>query len=280
MTRDCLSLWYRVAGRGPTLLVPTPGWGASVDMYMKSLKPLEQKFSLIYLDTRGAGRSEAPATASGYAFANFIYDLETLRVNLGLDRWLIFAHSDASRQAMEYAIEYPKACRGLFIVGGTTGIQDKAYNDDLAKRQKKLSHECWYSAAEKADNSTPKSDDEFRQSFLYVALPMYFASYDAAVEARHYFSASTYHIKAFKYDDFAPEFPREKLAEIRVPTAVFVGDQDVITTPFDAHRIHRGITKSRPFTIKNAGHFPWLQQPKTFFKCFAQAAREILRARP
>jgi pimeloyl-ACP methyl ester carboxylesterase len=201
-------------------------------------------------------------------------------VNLGLDRWLIFAHSDASRQAMEYAIEYPKACRGIFIVGGTTGIEDKAYKDDLAKRRKKLSHECWYGAAVKAENSNPKSDDEFRQSFLYVMLPLYFASYDASVQARHYFSASTYHIKAFKYDDFAPEFSREKLAEIRVPTAVFVGDQDVITTPFDADRIRRGITKSNLFTIKNTGHFPWLEQPKTFFKYFAQAAREILRARP
>ena len=57
-TRDGLSLWYKVSGRGPALLVPTPGWGASADMYMKSLTPLEKDFSLIYLDTRGAGRSE------------------------------------------------------------------------------------------------------------------------------------------------------------------------------------------------------------------------------
>jgi proline iminopeptidase len=280
MTRDCLSLWYRVAGRGPALLVPTPGWGASVDMYMKSLERLERTFSLIYLDTRGAGRSQAPAKAAGYAFENFIYDLETLRVNLGLDRWLIFAHSDASRQAMQYAIEYPKACRGLFIVGGTTGIEDKAYKEDLAKRLKKLSHECWYRAADKAGNARSKSDDEFRQSFIYVQLPLYFASYDAAVEAQHYFSASTYRVMGNAYDTFAPTFPPETLKEIRVPTAAFVGDQDVITTPFDARRIHRGIAKSRLFPIKSAGHFPWLQQPKKFFTDFAQAARQILRARP
>jgi pimeloyl-ACP methyl ester carboxylesterase len=251
-------------------------------MYMKSLVPLERHFSLIYLDTRGAGRSEAPATASGYAFSQFLYDLETLRVNLGLDEWLIFAHSDASLQAMSYAIEYPKACRGLFIVDGTLNVDDKEYKNDLAARMKKISHESWFAAANRASNSRPKSDDEFRQSFLYVQLPLYFGSYDAAVEAQHYFSASTYRVIGNKYDYYAAKaakFTPKKLAEIRVPTAVFEGDRDVITTPLEALRLHSGIANSKLFIVKDAGHFPWLQQPATFFRDFAQAARTILRGR-
>src|SRR6516162_11727739 len=105
-TSDGLSLWYRVSGRGPALLVPTPGWGASVDMYMKSLIPLEKDFSVVYLDTRGAGRSDPPVKSSGkisktiYRFENFLSDIEKLRRHLHLDRWLIFGHSDASLQAM------------------------------------------------------------------------------------------------------------------------------------------------------------------------------------
>src|SRR5262249_52325179 len=129
-TRDGLSLWYKVSGRGPALLVPTPGWGASADMYMKSLIPLEKKFSLIYLDTRGAGRSDAPAKPSGYKFSFFLDDLETLRTHLSLDHWLIFAHSDATLQGLGYAIKHPKACRGLFIVGGTLNLDDKELKAD------------------------------------------------------------------------------------------------------------------------------------------------------
>ena len=53
----------------------------------------------------------------------FLEDLETLRKHLHLDRWLIFAHSAASWQAMAYAIEYPKPCRGLFIVDGTPNLR-------------------------------------------------------------------------------------------------------------------------------------------------------------
>ena len=60
VSNDGLSLWYKVSGQGPALLVPTPGWGASSDQHMKSMTPLEKDFTVIYFDTRGSGRSEAP----------------------------------------------------------------------------------------------------------------------------------------------------------------------------------------------------------------------------
>jgi proline iminopeptidase len=275
-TRDGLSLWYRIAGRGPALLVPTPGWGASADMYMKSLIPLERHFSLIYLDTRGAGRSDGPVKVSGFRFRKFLDDLETLRKHLRLDHWLIFGHSDASLQAMAYAIKHPKACRGLFIVGGTMNAGDKELEADIRARMKKLSHEPWFDAA---NNANPKSDDEFRRSFLNVELPLYFASREAAVKARHFFSASTYRIMGNEYDSFAANFPSRKLAKVRVPTAVFVGDSDVITTPLESIRLARDIPNATLFMIRNAGHFPWLQQRATFFRSFAEAAQIILKRR-
>jgi pimeloyl-ACP methyl ester carboxylesterase len=67
-------------------------------MYMRSLIAFERDSSVIYLDTRGAGRSEAPPDEAGYAFKFFIDDLEALRVHLQLSNWRIFAHSDAGLQ--------------------------------------------------------------------------------------------------------------------------------------------------------------------------------------
>jgi len=275
-TKDGLSLWYRIAGRGPALLVPTPGWGASVDMYMKSLIPLEKDFSVVYLDTRGAGRSDAPAQACGFGLRHFLDDIETLRRCLDLDRWLIFAHSDATLQALGYAIAHPRACRGLFIVCGTMNVDDAEVDLDTDARMTMLSSEPWFDATRKPE---PKTDDEFRQSFLRDQLPLYFASAEAARKARHFFSASTYRIKGNRYDELAPGFPPGKLAKVRAPTAVFVGDSDVITTPFEAVRLAHGIPHSRLFMIGTAGHFPWLQQRNRFFKDFTRAARMVLRGR-
>jgi hypothetical protein len=47
-SHDGLSLWYKVSGCGPVLLVPTPGWDPSSDQYMKSLIRLEKNYTLIY----------------------------------------------------------------------------------------------------------------------------------------------------------------------------------------------------------------------------------------
>jgi len=274
-TSDGLSLWFRIAGRGPALLLPTPGWGASVDMYIKSLKPLERDFSVVYLDTRGAGCSDAPVKSSGYRFRNFLSDIEKLRHHLELDRWLIFGHSDASLQAMGYALEHPRNCHGLFIVDGTVNLpNDPELKADLRAYRKKFSHEPWFGAADKA--GVGRTDDEFKRSFLDVQLPMYFASRVAATKARHYFSASTYRVKHNEYDTYAPHFPNWKLEKIRVPTAVFAGDSDLITTPLEALRIARGIPNATLGIIRNAGHFPWLQRRDTFFRDFTQAAQIIL----
>lgn len=281
-TSDCLSLWYKVSGHGPALLVPTPGWGASVDVYMKSLSRLEKDFSLIYLNTRGSGQSDAPTKSSGYAFRLFLADLEALRTHLQLDHWLIFAHSDAALQALGYAIKHPKACRGLFIVDGTQNVSDKELDTDTRARTKKLSQESWFAAAIKGQREIDNpnlSDEKFREIFLGDLLPLYFASHAAAVKAGPYFSDSTYRVRNNKYDDHAPSFNAARLAQVRAPTAVFEGDHDVITTPLEALRIERGIPNSALFMIRNAGHFPWLEQQEAFFEAFAEAVREILRRR-
>jgi proline iminopeptidase len=277
-TSDGLSLWFRIAGRGPALLVPTPGWGASVDMYMKSLVPLERDFSVVYLDTRGAGRSGAPVKSSGYRFEKFLDDIEKLRHHLELDRWLIFGHSDASLQAMGYALEHPRTCHGLFVVDGTVNLpNDPQIKADRRAQRKKFSHEPWFAAADKAGEG--RNDNEFKRSFLDVQLPMYFASRAAAAKARHYFSASTYRVKHNEYDTYAPQFPSWKLEKIRVPTAVFASDSDLITTPLEALRIARGIPNATLGIIRNAGHFPWLQRRDTFFMDFTQAAQIILKGK-
>lgn len=59
-----LELWYKVSGKGPVCLMPTPAWGPSSDSYFRTLKPLEKHFTIVYLDSRGttlARASRSPA---------------------------------------------------------------------------------------------------------------------------------------------------------------------------------------------------------------------------
>src|SRR5688572_23452948 len=53
-------LHYVVRGQGPVLFVTSPGWGVGSNYLQSSLTPLEQKFTVVYIDTRGSGGSSRP----------------------------------------------------------------------------------------------------------------------------------------------------------------------------------------------------------------------------
>jgi pimeloyl-ACP methyl ester carboxylesterase len=54
------------------------------------------------------------------------------------------------------------------------------------------------------------------------------------------------------------------LATIDMPTLIVVGEEDVITPPKEARRIHDGIPGSRIEVIKGAGHLSNVERPAAF----------------
>jgi pimeloyl-ACP methyl ester carboxylesterase len=53
----------------------------------------------------------------------------------------------------------------------------------------------------------------------------------------------------------------KELANVKAPTLILVGDQDVATTPEKAERIHAAIVNSRLVIIPGAGHSSTLEEP-------------------
>ena len=88
-----LELWYKVSGAGPVCLFPAPGWGPSSDLYLRTLNPLENLFTIVYLDTRGSGRSQQPPQRMDYKYGQFSADLEALRLHLGQKQVWVMGHS-------------------------------------------------------------------------------------------------------------------------------------------------------------------------------------------
>lgn len=62
-----IHFWYRVAGKGPLLVVQAPGRGAGSKYLQNGLAQLENDFTLIYLDLRGnAQQPSQRSNAHGY----------------------------------------------------------------------------------------------------------------------------------------------------------------------------------------------------------------------
>jgi len=66
-----------------------------------------------------------------------------------------------------------------------------------------------------------------------------------------------------------------ELKNIRVPTLIVVGDQDVATKPEKAHKLHQHITGSELVIIPGAGHTSSVEEPEAV----NQAIRNFLEKR-
>lgn len=266
-TSNDLELWFKVSGKGPICICPTPGWGVSADFYFHTLNNLEDVLTIVYLDTRGTGRSQKPPTANDYTYKQYASDLDNLRKLLNQEKILVLGHSQAGAHAMQYALYYPQYCAGLILLD-TLPALDEHLNEDTQKNIMARQHEPWFEEAYAAyiSEAHPQNDKEFTH-FLFDILPFYFVDQDIIKQYQEAFQATTFSLDAMIGQEtvqlelnLLPD-----LHKISVPTLLVVGSDDFICPPLQSERIHLRIPNSKLIIIQNAGHFPWLEQKESFF---------------
>lgn len=76
-----------------------------------------ERFRIILLDQRGAGRSTPLAELEGNNTQALIEDLERVRSFLGIERWMLFGGSWGSTLSLAYAQAHPENVLGLVLRG-------------------------------------------------------------------------------------------------------------------------------------------------------------------
>ena len=74
-------------------------------------------YRIVLFDQRGCGRSTPHASLQGNTTRALIEDIETLRQQLGIDRWVVFGGSWGSTLALAYAETHPERVLGLVLRG-------------------------------------------------------------------------------------------------------------------------------------------------------------------
>ena len=76
-----------------------------------------EKYRIILFDQRGAGRSTPHALLDDNNTAALIEDIETIRAELDVERWVVFGGSWGSTLGLLYAQQYPHLIMGLILRG-------------------------------------------------------------------------------------------------------------------------------------------------------------------
>lgn len=120
-------LHYRVLGSGSdTVVVLHGGPGAGMNSVLPDFAPLAERFTLVFYDQRGGGRSTLPADTSLLHARYFVEDLEAVRRHFGLERLQLVTHSFGAIVAARYAREHPDRIERMVLHGATGPLRSQA----------------------------------------------------------------------------------------------------------------------------------------------------------
>jgi len=246
--------------------MPTPGWGPSSDLYFRTLKSLEKHFTIVYLDSRGTGRSARPQDPKQYTWDHFVSDLDALRKHLKQDKIWLMGHSEGAMQTLHYACKHPDRLAGMVVLASTASVSrldGLAITARIARRK----DEAWYAEAMKTiQGGPPKTDEEMARGIAKI-LPAYWADPSRIEKHKEHFAATTMSAVAMKGQRESGRMPFDltgELKKVTAPTLIVAGDKDAFCPPSAARKLHLGLANSKLLIIEDCGHFMWLEQAEAF----------------
>ena len=225
---DDIQMYYAIYGEGDPVLLIHGGLG-NADEFGFQVPALAESHEVIVADGRGRGRSTS--SDKPYSLALMADDYLALLDHLGIDKVALVGWSDGAVIGLDIAIRHPERLSRLFAYGGTdTAAGFKASAADTPTFKAGLAH-C---AADYARMSpTP-------------------AGFDAMVARMSEMWATT------------PDYTKDQMRGIRVPTVIFVGDHDEGIAPAYAAEMAKLIPGAKLVIMKDASHFAMWQKPDEF----------------
>lgn len=262
-----IKLHYYVSGSGPVCLFPTPGWGPSIDIYKSSLQPMEKYFTMVWYDTLISGKSTGPEDSTKYSSLDFLNDMEGLRIHLNQPKVWVAGHSMGGFQTLFYGINYPENLNGIITLAGYAG-RDSLYHVEFKNMVMKRKGKPYFEKGYNLFYGLDTNQYSISEAMNYI-FPFYFHDEQKIADFMKLGDPSLSD-KADRYTTisrFGKEFLIPELHKINVPALIITGDDDFVCDKISqGDRIHQNIPNSELLTIKDAGHFMWVEQPDAFFE--------------
>jgi pimeloyl-ACP methyl ester carboxylesterase len=267
-TRIGSKLHYFKRGSGPIMIVAPPAWGLSTKYLQEGLAPLEQTFTVVYLEFRGNGKSTRP-DASEMTCWHLADDIEYLRQELQLEKVPhLLGHSGGGTIALWYAIRYPDKVDHLILLNHhLDGFDDGNSMKDAIVEKKKIPkmHAALKAWTSLWDNL---SDEEFAQ-VIRSFLPVYFYDPDAStrsVELNDLQTVPLWNYQLLHGNDRKAESQEQELSKVAAKTLMIFCRADPVCTPTQGMATQRGIIGSKLVIYERCGHFPWLEKEEETFR--------------
>jgi 3-oxoadipate enol-lactonase len=240
---------YELSGRkGAPVVMLSHSLGSSLIMWDPQRKALEPHFRVLRYDIRGHGKSEAPPGA--YTLELLSEDAVALLDLLEIEKVHWVGLSMGGMIGQSVALNYPGRLQSLALCDTAAAIAPEAqpiWQERIdAVREKDV-----------ASQLAPTMERWFTPSFLNLNPDMLgvIRKEFLATPARGYLG-SMYAIRKLNYLD--------RLSEIKIPTLIMVGEEDLGTPVSASEVMHQAIPNSKLVIIQSARHLSNIEQPEIF----------------
>lgn len=260
-------LFYQEVGAGQPCLVMHGGLGGDLGCLHPWLDSLGDSLRLIYYDHRCNGRSGRPPIET-LTYDQLVADADALREHFGLGKIAVLGHSAGAAIALNYALRYPEHLSHLILVSGHAAWD---YGDEIlaACKRRGASHEVL-----EVFTGPPPKDDADLTRMVRRLMSVYLSQFDAELTDEYVNNVRWDAAANVRYGELLREFSVvSRLGDIKTPTLIMVGRDDVVTPVEQAERLHRGIAGSELVIFDHSGHLPYLEEPDAF----VQTVRDWLR---
>lgn len=240
---------YEVRGSGP-VLVFLHAFPLGLFMWDAQAEALAAQHTVVRFDCRGFGAS--PPGDGLLTMERIADDAAALLDHLGLSRAVVAGCSMGGYAALAFARRHPDRLRGLVLQDTRAGADAEEARRARAELAERVLREGAAAAAEAflprlvgetTRRENPELVERLRAAILSTS-PRGIADALAGLAARA---------------DSTPF-----LREIRVPTLVVCGAEDVITPPSEAESIQRAVPGARLEVVPRAGHLANLERPEAY----------------
>jgi proline iminopeptidase len=264
------SLYGRAIGQGPPVIVLHGGPDFDHGYLLPDLDRLADTFRLIYYDQRGRGRSAEGVRPEDVTLASDVEDIDRVRQHFRLDAPALLGHSWGAVLALEYALRHPTRVSRLILMNPAPAAASdvaavrKAYLERLGAdmdRQRAIVASAAYEAGDPEAvaaryrihfKPSLKRPEDYERIMVTMRAGFISQGQEGIVKARaveDQLMRDTWQVASY---DLLP-----KMGGLRVPTLVIAGDYDFMVGA--AERIARAIPNAELVTIKDCGHFAFLE---------------------
>ncbi|WP_422657569.1 alpha/beta fold hydrolase [Paenibacillus sp. EC2-1] len=265
-----------------TLLYLHGGPGAScVDFCYYQAKALSNQLRVVAIDQRGVLRSDPIHKDEQFGIEDIINDLEELRIQLGINNWILLGHSFGGYLAVKYALDYPNSIRKIIfeapcfdVRSATRSIISKAREhfeknsnqDGIIQCNEYLDSEftageLWNSLGSVFELL---GEDKDLLYFKGITPDDYEEIINSRISSNDMWNKNKIHNEKLQDEGKFFENQMPELSALTHPTMLITGSYDPVCCSDQQHAYLSNIRNGKVVEFKHSAHFPRLEEPNRY----------------